>query len=118
MAKIIYKTTEDLWQDDKPADEFIKVRARVPDDTIVRVLNNPMLYTADGWDEELYKQVVATLDVRRAVAYLQETDYVYQQWQEELELGVEHSRTETNYRTILEKRQEARELIRSFDSGN
>jgi hypothetical protein len=118
MAKIIYKTTEGLWQDDKPSDEFIKYRARVPDDTMVKVLNHPVLYTADDWDELLYKQVVANLEVRRAVSYLQSTDYIILQWLEETTLGVDHYRTEDNYRNVLERRNEARQIIRAFDSEN
>jgi hypothetical protein len=114
--KIIYKNTEDLWQDDKPADEFIKTRARVPDDTMVKVLNNPTMYTADGWDEIQYKQAVASLEIRRAVSYLQTTDFIPLQWREEDELGIEHSRTEASYRDVLERRQEAREIIRAFGS--
>lgn len=114
MAKIIYKYTTGEWSDDKPADELIDVRAKVPEDVDVSVMNREAVYTAEGWDEDNYRQAVARLDTRRAVAYLQQTDYIVLQWLEESSIGAEHSRTEDEYRAVVAKRQKARDTIRNI----
>lgn len=44
--------------------------------------------------------------------YLEETDYIVIQWQDENSLGIPHNKTEEEYINILKKRQEARETIR------
>jgi hypothetical protein len=118
MAKIIYRDKDGNWVDDKPADDQIVARARVPDNTMLTVLNHRVLYTSDDWDETLYRSVVARLDTRRAISYLQSTDYIVMQWLEEQTLGVEHYRSEADYMAVLQKRAEARQLLRTSNIEN
>lgn len=48
-----------------------------------------------------------------AQEYLDTTDFVTIQWQEENDRGIEHKRTEKEYMKILQKREEARQTIRA-----
>lgn len=115
--KTIYKLTDGNWTDNKPTDpDEIVVKTSVPDEVEIRTLNHPVLYTADGWDEDAYADAVKETNRHRAIVYLQSTDFVPIQWRDEEELGVEHTRSVEEYRDILVKRQEAREIIRSLNS--
>jgi hypothetical protein len=109
--KTIYRLDR-LWSDDKQADDSGAETAEVPDETNVDVMNS-IHYVAVGYDQEAYDQAVQSIARVEAINYLQSTDYIPTQWRDEDELGIPHNRTEDEYRSILEQRQQAREVLRS-----
>lgn len=111
--KTIYQAKDNTWYDERPLDdEAIKHEVEVDDEIKIGVLNSTQ-YDADGYDETAYQAALVQYQVRQATGYLQLTDYVPVQWQDETALGIEHSRTQEEYMDILQQRQAARELIRN-----
>ena len=112
--KTIYKTIYGGWSETKPASkEEIDKTARVADDFQVGFMNSSF-YTADDYDAAEYAAAKNREARRIATDYLNQTDYITVQWSDETALGIEHTRSEEEYREILLKREQARETIRNI----
>lgn len=107
--KKITRNKYGAWQEVTDGDntDFIEVS----DDVVVGFLNSPY-YTSKNFTNEGYEKAQERFNVTAAKSLLANTDYVAIQWKDEVELGVEHSRSRSEYRAILEQRQEARSIIR------
>lgn len=116
--KTFYQLKDKTWYDEASIDEeAILHEVEVADDILIKVLNQDT-YTADGFDQDEYDKSFSIYEMRVAVTYLQITDYIPVQWQDEEALGIEHNRSEESYMEVLTKRQEARVKIRSLNSNN
>ena len=110
MMKLIYKNEYGAWQEaEKPSEDTIEVADYIK----VEFMNSPY-YQNKGYSEEAYNSSYSLFEIEKARQYLASTDYVVLQWADEIALGIEHSRSETEYNEILQQRQDAREKIRNI----
>jgi len=113
IMKTIYKVNGYWAEGELSESDTPTITVKVPNDINVNFMNS-IHYASPDYSEEAYTKALNSSKLAEAKNYLLRTDYVSAQWRDEDELGIEHSRTEAEYRDILEKRQEARELIRSL----
>lgn len=113
--KTIYKVNGYWTEGELSESDTANATIKVPDSVNVDFMNS-VYYASPDYSDEAYTEALNSSKVADAKNYLLRTDYVSAQWRDEEELGIEHSRTAEEYRSILEKRQEARELIRSLNS--
>lgn len=111
--KDIYKTIHGGWTDKKPPENEIAETINVRDDVIVGFLLSKN-YPIREFNQEVYDKAMGEFNKQAAMTYLKNTDYITVQWADESALGIEHTRSEDEYREILLKRQAAREAIRNI----
>jgi len=115
--KTIYKLNG-YWADCEPSEsDTVQATVKVPADVDVNIMNTRH-YADPDYSENAYNSALKSIKLADAKNYLATTDYISTQWRDEEELGLEHRRTAEDYKVVLEKRQEARELIRSLSIEN
>lgn len=112
--KTIYKNIYGNWQDVKPPKKELLQSVEVDDDILVGFMNS-LYYIYQDYSRENYDKAMLEHKKTEARKYLATTDYVAIQRLDEKELGLSHTKTEEEYREILQKRQDARLLIRGVE---
>ena len=106
--KKIYKY-KNIWYQEKINNEAEEID--VPDYVKINFLNSSF-YKSDKFDEKVYEMGEQEIKKIHAQQYLNETDYVTIKRYDEDQLGLPHSISDEDFKTILLKREEARNIIR------
>lgn len=112
--KTIYKTIYNTWQDIKPDLESDISDSIEVANTVITGFLNSIYYNSPTYSKSNYDNAFAKFKKEEARSYLSSTDYISIQWQDETSLEIPHSRTDEEYQEIMQKRQEARDLIRGI----